>query len=285
MPYETLITSDELQPNLDNPDWAVVDCRFSLKDTNQGRRLYEHSHIPGALYAHLDEDLSGPIVAGQTGRHPLPDVETFARTLSNWGIDDRVQVVAYDDMGGSIAARLWWMVRWMGHTAVAVLDGSWAGWQAGQYPVQSTATARPAREFSARPRPGMAVDGTDVLAMRQNPDYRLFDARNAGRFRGENETIDPVGGHIPGAISAPFADNLDARGYFRSSAALRSHFDRIVEGIPAEQAIFYCGSGVTAAHSVLAMTHAGLDGAKLYVGSWSEWIARPETRHLVATDE
>jgi thiosulfate/3-mercaptopyruvate sulfurtransferase len=280
MAYTTLISTTVLAGHLAEPDWAIIDCRFSLADTEQGRRSYHESHIPGASYAHLDEDLSGPIIPGRTGRHPLPEIAVLAETFSAWGLDDRVQVVAYDNMAGALAARLWWMLRWLGHEAVAVLDGGWPAWTGEGRPVESESRARPARHFRPRPRPELLASAEEVLAVRLDPAYRLVDARSADRFRGENETLDPVGGHIPGAISAPYSENL-VEGRFRSPEALRARYSELLGQVPVGQAVFYCGSGVTAAHNLLALAHAGLGDGRLYAGSWSEWLANPRTRDLV----
>jgi thiosulfate/3-mercaptopyruvate sulfurtransferase len=273
--HTTLIAPPALARHLRDPDWAIVDCRFALTETDRGRRDHEQGHIPGAIYAHLDDDLSGPVVAGRTGRHPLPAMDRLCATLSAWGIDARVQVIAYDDAGGAFAARLWWLLRWMGHDAVAVLDGGWPHWSAEQRPTRHGTESRPARTFVPHVRPALVVDASTVEADRQDTRCKLFDSRAADRYRGENETIDPVAGHIPGAVSAPFADNLDAEGRFQSHSALRSRFRALLSDTPADRATFYCGSGVTAAHNVLALTHAGLGGARLYAGSWSEWITDP----------
>jgi thiosulfate/3-mercaptopyruvate sulfurtransferase len=275
MPYTTLISAAELAEHLDDPDWAVFDCRFSLADTGRGRRDYQAAHIPGALYAHLDDDLSGPVIAGQTGRHPLPDVETFTRRLSGWGIDGDVQVVAYDDANGGIAARLWWMLRWLGHEAVAVLDGGWAHWLKQELPARAGLESRSARRFKARPRPDMLVSTAAVETLSQNRQPVIFDSRTADRYRGENETIDPVAGHIPGAISAPYPENIGPNGLFLPRETLRIRFETLLGETPADQAVFYCGSGVTAAQNILALAHAGLGVACLYAGSWSQWISDP----------
>ncbi|HEX7975068.1 MAG TPA: rhodanese-like domain-containing protein, partial [Anaerolineales bacterium] len=199
--YSTLISTTELASHLEDPNWAIFDCRFSLADTGRGLRDYIQAHIPGAVYAHLDADLSGPVIPGQTGRHPLPPVEGAARTFSAWGIADEVQVVAYDDAGGALAAgRLWWMLRWLGHANATVLDGGWQAWLAEGRPVRSGQQTRSPRRFVPHLRPELLVTTSQVDAMRQDPAYRVFDARAAERYRGENETIDPVAGHIPGAI-------------------------------------------------------------------------------------
>jgi len=276
MSYTTLISTQELAAHLEDPNWAVVDCRFALADIEKGRQEYQHSHIAGAVYAHLDDDLSGPIIPGKTSRHPLPEIETFVQTLSNWGIDNKTQVVAYDALGGAFAARLWWMLCWLGHEAVAVLDGGWPRWQKEGHPVRSGTETRQPQTFTPRPRPELLVEAADVLALRTDPNYHLFDSRSADRYRGENETIDPVAGHIPGAVCLPYASNLGSDGSFLPPEALRARFQEQLGDIPCERAVFYCGSGVTAAHNILAMAHAGLGEARLYAGSWSEWITDPE---------
>lgn len=272
MSYTTLISAADLAEHLDDPTWVVIDCRFSLADTERGRRDYQAAHIPGALYAHLDEDLSGPVIAGQTGRHPLPDIGTVAATLGEWGIGDGIQVVAYDDATGGIAARLWWILRWLGHDAVAALDGGWAFWIDQELPARAGPEKRPARRFEARPRSEMLVDTVAVEAMSQNASSALFDSRTADRYQGQNETIDPVAGHIPGAVCAPYPENIGPDGLFLPQDVLKARFEALLDGTPAREAVFYCGSGVTAAQNLLAMAHAGLDEGRLYAGSWSEWI-------------
>jgi thiosulfate/3-mercaptopyruvate sulfurtransferase len=274
----TLITPEILVPHLHDAAWAVVDCRHRLADLGFGRAAYAASHIAGAVFADVLDDLSGPVVPGKTGRHPLPQVAAITATLSAWGIDRGVQVVAYDDSGGSMAARLWWLLRWLGHDAAAVLDGGWPWWRGSGLPVHSGPESRAARTFVPRMRPQLVLSTEQVDGVRDDPAWRVLDARNADRFRGENETIDPVAGHIPGARSAPYADNLGPDGRFRSKDVLRRRYLEVLDGAPAERAVCYCGSGVTAAHDVLAMAHAGLGDARLYAGSWSEWIvdsARP----------
>jgi len=276
MAFITLIDSETLESHLNDPDWVVVDCRFSLTDPSDGRRAYLQAHIPGAVYAHLEEDLSGPVVPGKTGRHPLPDPGVLAATFSRWGIDTRVQVVAYDDAGGAMAAaRLWWLLRWLGHDAVAVLDGGWSHWIREGRPIRSGNEVREPRMFRPRMRPEYVVTAEEVARVRMDPAWRLLDVRAPMRFRGEQEPIDPVAGHIPGALNAPFAENLTIEGRFRSPQELRARFEALLGSVPPERVICYCGSGVTAAHTLLAMTHAGLQGARLYAGSWSEWITDP----------
>ncbi len=276
MPYTTLISTAELGQYLADPNWVIIDCRFSLDDPSQGRRDYQQAHLPGAFYAHLDEDLSGPIIPGQTGRHPLPDLETTVRTFSNWGIDSRVQVVAYDDGNGAMAARLWGMLRWLGHTAVAVLDGGWARWQHEGRPVDSSSPTRSPRRFTPQPRPELLLDAAEVDQIRTDPAWRLFDSRSGESYRGEKPGYDPIAGHIPGAMSAPYADNLGPDGLFLPQKQLRARFVALLGDTPAEQTVFYCGSGVTACHNLLALAHAGLGEARVYVGSWSDWITDPD---------
>lgn len=276
MTYTTLIRCDELAPHVGDPDWAIVDCRFTLGKPERGQADYLEGHIPGSVYAHLDRDLSGPAVPGRTGRHPLPEVATFSAKLSSWGIDDTVQVVALDDSGGSMAARLWWMLRWLGHDAVAVLDGGWQAWRHGGYPSRGGEETRAPRAFVARPRDDRVVTVAEVAAHLGDPGFHLVDARAADRYRGENETIDPVAGHIPGAASLPYAGNLDASGRFRSPHELRARFKAALGERHPQSAVFYCGSGVSATHDLLAMAHAGLGDGRLFVGSWSEWITDPD---------
>lgn len=274
MLYTTLVSTTVLADHLDDSGWVVVDCRFALDNTERGRADYLRSHIPGAVYAHLDHDLSGSVVAGLTGRHPLPTVEQFARTLGAWGIGPGVQVVAYDDSNGSYAARLWWMARWMGHRDVAVLDGGWAAWSREGLPVSSNVQARDRAVFVPNPQSQLVADADVVERLRHDPAFRLVDSRVLERYRGDVEPIDLVAGHIPGAVCVPFAANVREDGTFRTPDELRGRFAALGDA-GAERTIFYCGSGVTAAHNVLAYAHAGLGDARLYPGSWSEWIADP----------
>jgi thiosulfate/3-mercaptopyruvate sulfurtransferase len=273
MPFTTLISTAELAEHLADPQWAVVDARFSLADHDIGERNYLAAHIPGAVYAHLERDLSSPQIVGVTGRHPLPPVEAITATLSQWGIDNSTQVVVYDDNSGVYAGRLWWMLRWLGHNAVAVLDGDWRQWQQEGRPARSSSEFRPARTFVAHMRPELVVTAEEIEARLGDPSMRLYDARSADRFHGENETLDPVGGHIPGARSAPYVANLDANGRMQPPEVLRARFQELLGDTPAEEAIFYCGSGVSVAHDVIALQHAGLAMPRVYVGSWSDWIS------------
>ena len=274
MAHTTLITAATLQAHLDDPDWVVVDCRFNLADPAAGRRAYQAGHIPGARYAHLDEDLSAPVTA-TTGRHPLPDPARLAATLGAWGIGPGTQVLAYDDLGGMLAAaRLWWLLRWLGHTAVAVLDGGLPAWTRAGLPLSTDVPVIAARTFIARPDDRLWLTVEQVQGL---PAHELLlDARGAARYRGEMEPIDPVVGHIPGALNLPTESNLAADGCFLPAAALRARFAALLGERPAARVVHSCGSGVTACHNLLAMEVAGLSGSRLYAGSWSEWIRDPQ---------
>lgn len=277
MTYKTLIDVNDLMVHLNDPDWAIIDCRFKLNDPDYGRREYLNAHIPGALYADLNNDLSAPVVPGKTGRHPLPTISEAVELFSNFGIGPHVQVVAYDDAGGALAAvRIWWMLRWLGHDRAAVLDGGWQKWQGDEFPIKNGNEERPRREFIPSPHPDLIVSAQQVDQMRKNPDYLVIDARAAERYHGENETIDPVAGHIPGAVSAPYLENLDENGEFKPAEELREIYKNLIGDIPLENVAFYCGSGVTSVHDILAAMHAGLGEGRLYVGSWSEWITDPK---------
>ena len=277
MTFTTTVSVAELANHLIDQDWVIVDCRFKLANPDQGRMDYQNIHIPRAVYAHLDEDLSGPIIKGVTGRHPLPSVGKVSEVFSRFGIDSRMQVVAYDDQWGALAAgRVWWLLRWLGHEAVAVLDGGWQEWVKRGLPVRSGDEVPKPRKFNPHPRNDLIVSNEEVEAMRTDPQYRVLDVRAADRYHGENETIDPIPGHIPGAISAPYVDNLKPNGTFRSSERLAARYKRIVSGVPINHVVCYCGSGVTATHDILAMMKAGLGEARLYAGSYSEWITDPK---------
>ena len=282
MSYTTVVSTGILAEHLSDPNWVIVDCRFTLTDTEAGRRAYAAGHLPGARYAHLDEDLSAP-KTGSNGRHPLPDPAVFAQTLGRWGIDAGKQVVVYDDSFGAMAVRLWWMLRWMGHDAVALMDGGLPKWQREKRPMTTDVPAVAPVVFVAQVREGMRVDANAVLAASGNAKELLLDARPEMRFLGEMEPIDPVAGHVPGAVNVPFDDNLDLGGTLLAADELREMYEGLLAGRKAEEVIHMCGSGVTACHNLLAMEIAGLPGAKLYPGSWSEWIADPS--RPIATGE
>jgi thiosulfate/3-mercaptopyruvate sulfurtransferase len=273
MAFTTLISTGALALHIDDPAFAVVDCRFKLDDAAWGEREYAAAHLPGAVYASLKRDLAGA-TTGTNGRHPLPDPDALARTLGRWGIADGVQVVAYDQDNGMFASRLWWLLRWLGHDAVAVLDGGFRKWTTEQRATESGKAYREPLEFKASLRPAMAIDVNAVLS-RDSSGLRLVDARAPERYRGELEPIDRTPGHIPGAANHFFATNLDAQGTFRTPEDLRAGFADALAGAPPDHIVCYCGSGVTACHNLLALEHAGITGAKLYPGSWSEWSSDP----------
>jgi len=275
MTYSTLISAADVNRRLNDPQWAIFDCRFAIREPGSGRNAYLDAHIPGAGYAHLDEDLSGPIVPGRTGRHPLPDPGVMAARFGELGIDNQTQVVAYDDTGGSMAVRLWWLLRWLGHDACAVLDGGWKGWQDAGFPTRSGEERRAPRQFVAGVRPELVADAAMVDRARTDRTWLVADARASERYRGENETIDPVAGHIPGAVSLPYAENLDASGRFLPAGELARRFRAAMGYVPVSNVVCYCGSGVTAAHDAFAIAHAGMGDARVYPGSWSEWITDP----------
>ncbi|MBI3525663.1 MAG: sulfurtransferase [Betaproteobacteria bacterium] len=267
----------EVAAHLADPSWRVFDCRHDLKQTEYGAQAYAQGHIPGAQFLHLDRDLSGP-VNGSNGRHPLPDPVVLARKLSQCGVGADTQVVAYDNEGGVFASRLWWLLRWLGHPRVALLDGGLAGWKRHKLPLEEGLPLIAPAQFVAQPvAPGVApVDAAYVLAHLGKPGMLIVDARSPERFRGENETLDPVGGHIPGAMNRFYFDNLDDDGcYFRPAHELRGQFEALLGGQDARNVVQQCGSGVSACHNLLAMELAGLHGSRLYAGSWSEWCADP----------
>jgi thiosulfate/3-mercaptopyruvate sulfurtransferase len=277
--YTTLIGPGELAARLGDPDWAILDCRFDLARPAWGADSWRAGHIPGALHADLERDLSASVTPA-TGRHPLPSAATLTATLGRFGIDARVQVVAYDQGPGAYAARLWWLARWLGHRAVAVLDGGYAAWVRAGLPVSSAADARAPRQFVPQPAAARSVTTAEIAAWLASGalargEPLLVDARSAERFAGENETIDPVAGHIPGARNHPFARNHDPDGGWLQPEELRRAWRATLAGRDAGTLIAMCGSGVTACHNLLALEVAGLPGALLYPGSWSEWIRDP----------
>lgn len=276
MPTSPLISADDLQALLrSNSPPVVLDCSFDLVDANAGRRAFEAGHVPGARYVHLEEDLSGP-KTGRNGRHPLPERAVFAQRLRDFGIDDGTLVVACDGAGGMMAARLWWMLRWVGHAEAALLDGGLGAWKARGLPLETGPAAPcPPGRCSLRPPLASTVDRDTLLANLQTPDRLVVDARAPDRFRGENETLDPVGGRIPGAVNRFFKDNLQPDGRFKPAAQLRAEFEALTGDRDPASLVMQCGSGVTACHNLLALELAGLPGAALYAGSWSEWSAWP----------
>jgi thiosulfate/3-mercaptopyruvate sulfurtransferase len=274
MEFQTLIGVDSLRELLGEPRLAVVDCRFDLMNPDAGRQAYLRSHIPGARYADLNRDLSAPI-GPMTGRHPLPTPEAFAAWLGSAGIGNDTQVVAYDDANGSMAARLWWMLRWVGHEAVAVLDGGFKAWSAGGGALEAGHTDIRGTQFIPHPDPEAVLSTADVQRALQDPAALLVDARAQERYAGTVEPIDFVAGHIPGAVNHPFTANLDADGHFLPSDEIKRRWQERLSGRQPRHLIAMCGSGVTACHNLLSLQAAGFTGAKLYAGSWSEWIRDP----------
>jgi thiosulfate/3-mercaptopyruvate sulfurtransferase len=272
--YTSLISATELALHLHDADWLVVDCRFELGKPTVGESAYAAGHIPGAVYAHLDRDLAAPITS-TSGRHPLPPPQQFADTLSAWGMTPQTQVVAYDADSGAYAARLWWLLRWAGHRSVAVLNGGYKAWLAGGHATSTEVPRRNRTRFNFHPDRSAWVDAQEVAANLQSSQWRLLDARAPERYAGTVEPIDPVAGHVSGARNHPFALNLAPSGEFLSPQDLRARFEKSQEGVDDAHTMVMCGSGVTACHLLLAMEAAGKPGAKLYAGSWSEWIRDP----------
>ena len=274
---QMLVTAEELNAQLANPSWCIVDCRFDLLRPEAGAAAYVAGHIPGARYAHLDRDLSAPVTAS-SGRHPLPAVPDFRRVLARLGVGPATRVVAYDDAGGAVAARLWWLLRWLGHGEVSLLDGGLRAWREAGFPLETGQTV-PVQGPGVAASPGQmpVVDTAEVAAaLASDPAFVLVDVRTGERFRGESEPIDPVAGHVPGAVSLPLGRSLDARGCFQPPAVLRRNLEDAVGPLDGHRLVFMCGSGVTACHGIFAAELAGLEPAALYAGSWSEWIRDPQ---------
>jgi thiosulfate/3-mercaptopyruvate sulfurtransferase len=269
----TLVQVSELQAHVFDEDWCVVDCRHDLVDVDLGPRQYAEGHIPGAQFAHVDNDLSGP-KSGTNGRHPLPERERLAARFGAWGIGSDTQIVAYDASGGQFAVRLWWLARWLGHERVAVLDGGWPQWTAETRWSSVEPPARPPRRFAAGPSLEGVVDAAQLQDLLARRSTLLVDARAPERYEGRVEPIDPVAGHIPGAVNRFWQANVDD-GRFKPADRLRTEFEALLAGRAPAQVVAQCGSGVTACHHLLALRIAGLNGARLYAGSWSEWIADP----------
>lgn len=284
MAYKTIISAAELEHHLGESGWTIVDCRHTLADPGWGRQAYTEGHIPGAYFAHLDEDLSGAIIPGKTGRHPLPaDWLDFASLLGSWGIDSSTQVVAYDASHGGIASRLWWMLNYLGHDKVAVLDGGWENWVSEGRAITVEIPVKKNAQFNPKPHPDMIRGMEDVRNAIQNTHIQVVDSRAAERYAGLEEPIDPVAGHIPGAVNFPFLANVDEHHLWKSKAVLKERFEKLFSKYGPDQVIIHCGSGVTACQNLLAMRHAGYPMAKLYPGSWSEWITRKENPVVSAT--
>ena len=273
MAYTTLITTEALAEHLADPGFVVVDCRHNLADPGAGESAYRQAHLPGAHFLHLDRDLSG-VKTGSNGRHPLPEVGALARALGRIGIDSSRQVVAYDQNHGMWASRLWWLLHWLGHDRAAVLDGGVDKWVAEERPMTAQPPVERASSFVPAPAP-WSVSADEVLRHLGDGRMTILDARAPERYRGDMEPIDPVAGHIPGAINRPYTVNMTAQGILKPAEALRHEFEAQLAGRAPASVVHHCGSGVTACHNVLAMAIAGLPGSRLYAGSWSEWCADP----------
>ncbi|WGS87559.1 sulfurtransferase [Methylomonas sp. UP202] len=271
MSYTTLVSADTLSTHLDDPNWLIVDCRFSLAEPEAGHRAYRQHHIPGARYADLNQDLSAPI-RDYTGRHPLPDFRALTAKLIAWGVSARHQVVVYDDASGAFAGRLWWLLRAMGHDRVAVLDGDYRNWRRLGKPVTTILPKPISGTFRCYLDDSRWLNANKVRDGLAKHEIVLIDARTPERFAGRQEPIDPVAGHVPGARNRPFQANLDSKGFFLPANYLKAQFQDILGPIEPRQVVHMCGSGVTACHNLLAMEIAGLGGSRLYAGSWSEWI-------------
>lgn len=276
MPLAQLIDTDQLAARLSEPNLRILDCRFALEDPEYGRRSYEQAHILGAMYLDLESDLSDPVIPGQTGRHPLPQPERLIGRLRAAGLSDDSEVVLYDDGPGAFAARAWWLLAWLGkRSRVYLLDGGFSAWCATGGAATPRQTSVQPGNIGGTPDDGLLINAQQLLARLEQPDLTLLDARALPRFLGEHEPIDPVAGHIPGARCVPFTENLDANGRFLPPDQLRSRFDQQLAGRSADTLVAYCGSGVTACHNLFALCLAGYPLAKLYPGSWSEWITNP----------
>jgi thiosulfate/3-mercaptopyruvate sulfurtransferase len=271
MAFDTIISCAELDKNLANPGWVLVDCRFDLAAPEWGFEEYQQLHIPGAVYADLDKDLAGRKTAS-TGRHPLPKPVDFCESMSRLGINSSTQVIVYDATSGSYAARLWFLLRLYGHDRVALLDGGFAEWHKQGFTIESGINQNKRREFRGTPDDRLVLSTADMEKVYADPRWLLIDARSGERFRGEQETIDPIAGHIPNAINRFHGENMSAEGLFLPTAQLKEEFSNLTKGFAPENTVVYCGSGVTSCHHLVAMAIAGLPQPKLYAGSWSEWI-------------
>jgi len=274
--YTTLISAANLAERFAAAPGSVVvfDCRFDLAAPEAGEAAYAAGHVPGAHYLHLDRDLSGT-KTGKNGRHPLPERAALVAKLADFGVNEGQQVVAYDAQGGMYAARLWWLLRWLGHDSVALLDGGLQAWEAAGNPLDTAVPPKTRGGFKAGAPLQVTIDAQAIERSIGTRDHVLIDARAADRYRGENETLDPVGGHIPGALNHFFKNNLTPEGRFKTAHELREAFGSLIGAMPTDRVVLQCGSGVTACHNALAMEIAGLHGAALYPGSWSEWSADP----------
>jgi len=270
--YTSIIEAEVLNQHLDDPDWIVFDCRYNSLDKTAGLNQYLEAHIPVARYAHMDKDLSGPIIPGQTGRHPFPDADIFTKQLQQWGVNQTSQVIIYDGSHGALAARLWFMFRYLGHEKVAVLNGGFKHWIKRKFPTTADLPIIKQGNFESNIQTELLASLSSVIEISKSNDGCLIDARAANRYRGETEPLDPIAGHIPNAKNYPFSENVDTDGMWKTKAEITKRFKNLAQE---KEMIFYCGSGVTACHNLLALHYAGIAEAKLYPGSWSEWIVDP----------
>lgn len=282
MTFQTIISVDDLNKNISNQDWFVFDCRFLLKDREGGLKKFNQGHIPGAQYADMDKDLASPMTTF-SGRHPLPNPDELIKKLQSWGVNNSSQIICYDDMSGAFAARMWWLLKWLGHNEVAVLDGGIDKWTENGLTLETDVQQRDEGTFSGDENGGMWVDIKFVEQQLEEGNIDLLDARSSERFTAKDTKTDPVAGHIPGAMSFPFAENLTKQGTFLSAQELQKRFSPLFLDAQKKQVINMCGSGVTACHNLLAMSVAGLPMTRLFVGSWSEWIK--DKSRPVATGE
>ncbi|MBH3426983.1 sulfurtransferase [Pseudomonas alkylphenolica] len=284
MPLAQLITAQQLADRLEAPALVILDCRFALEDIDYGQRSYAEGHVAGAHFADLERDLSGPVIKGVTGRHPLPEPQRLVEKLRAWGIDNDSDVVLYDDGPGAFAARAWWLLAWLGkRSGVYILDGGLKAWHAAGLPLSLDPPSKREGNFSGSPDESLLISAEQLGERLNQPDLTLIDARGLPRFRGEVEPIDPVAGHIPGAQCAAFTDNLDADGRFLKPELLKKRFAQTLGKRSPDQLVAYCGSGVTACHNLFALALAGYPLGTLYAGSWSEWITNPQRQ--VATGD
>ena len=284
MKSSNLVSTKILSDHLEDPAWIIIDCRFNLKFPEEGENDYHKKHIHGAQYVHLERDLSGPILNGQLGRHPLPDLDACSQIFSSLGISSDKQVVVYDNSGGAIAARFWWMLRWLGHNKSALLDGGWEHWTQENRPCSKGKESRQHANFNANPQKSWVVDEKQIDQSLKKKDILLLDVRNGSRFRGENEPIDPIAGHIPGAKNEPFQVNLDQNGLWKKSDTLRDQYLKRFPELEQNKCVSYCGSGVTACHTFFALHEAGFENLSIYPGSWSGWISDPSRPIALGND-
>jgi thiosulfate/3-mercaptopyruvate sulfurtransferase len=276
MALAQLLDPSQLAARLGEPEMVLLDCRFALEDSQHGQRSYQLGHIPGARFADLEQDLSDPVIAGKTGRHPLPAPDRLIQRLRDWGVNNDSSIVLYDDGNGAFAARAWWLLAWLGkRDRVWLLDGGFKAWTEAGLPLSQEQPTPAQGTFSGQPDPSLVVSAEQLQARLEDPALCLLDARALPRFRGDVEPLDPVAGHIPGAQCAPFANNLDGNGRFLPADRLQAQFKAQLGTRDPADLVAYCGSGVTACHNLFALCLAGFELAPLYAGSWSEWITDP----------